>query len=112
MNPEKEMTQEEEDMQDYQKGKEVKEGNQLISRKLSEIESRIKVACAEENYNLAGGPVLALHTHIHTHAHYMGANISNPTSGKLGVWVVMLPQLSLPLPLNEFGMAIEQEVRL
>ena len=61
VNQEKEETEEEEGMPDSE---EDKEGNQQILTKLSEIESRIRLACAEENYDLAGGPILCMCIHL------------------------------------------------
>ena len=43
-----------EEMQGSQKIQEDKKANRLILTRLSELEAKIKVACAEENYDLAG----------------------------------------------------------
>lgn len=62
------MAEEEKGMHDYQKSEADEERSPPILTKLSEIESRIKLACAEENYDLAGWAVVPI-TLTHSLAH-------------------------------------------
>lgn len=55
-----------EDVEGCLKSEEDKERKKLMLEKLSEIESRIKQACVEENYDLAGWDYASIQCTVHT----------------------------------------------